>query len=145
VDHRVEGSPLAAEALETVLAQHASNLSAIGRERALDEVAVLAREMDVVEHRQHRLEDVGDARSLHQRTGRGRRALVVDVFGLEALQVVEALGGEDRAGSGCGTARHRHREAVPWQPPQVPAASGAPPAAAAAAAAVAEARVDPRC
>ena len=64
----------------------------------VDEVAVVARGLDVVEHRQHRLEHVAHGALLHQRPVAVDPALVVDVLGLQPLQVAEPLGGERRVG-----------------------------------------------
>jgi hypothetical protein len=55
---------------------------------------MLAREMDLVEHWKHRLQHVADALIARHRTVAVDPLLVVDVFGLQPAQVLQALGRE---------------------------------------------------
>src|SRR5689334_21205710 len=77
------------EALDTVATERGLELVGDGRERAGGEVAGLARHVDVVEDRQQRLDDAAHRRVADDLAVAVDALLVVDVLGLQPLQVRE--------------------------------------------------------
>src|SRR6478609_6795586 len=92
---RVELLPRLAQALDAVAAERGLELLGDGRERAGGEVTGLAGHVDVVQDWQQGLDDAADRRVADDLTVAVDALLVVDVLGLQSLQV-----GEQRRGHG---------------------------------------------
>jgi hypothetical protein len=96
VDRRVERVAGLAEALHAELGQGALELVRDGGERPALQVAVLTRQVDVIQHRQQRLDDAADRRVMVQLTVTVDALLVVDVLGLQPLQVAGQVSSQRR-------------------------------------------------